>query len=559
MFRPKKPQRSIFEHQVYLPRDKVEALKQTWAGPYRRQVLPLIDETLFAQFYHPDNGRPNVPVATMVSLCILKEWHNLTDAELLGALEWDIRRQYALDIDLSQADICQKTLHNFRTLISLDKKAGEIFADITRKIIESAGLSVAQQRLDATHIVSNMAHLCRLGLFVRTITGFVSRLAKAHPKMYAALPKMYEKVYIEREGYFADVKSSRARRRLQKCAGHLFDLVDRFRSDKKVSRMHSYKLCIRLLEEQCELLKGDTTRVTLKSPKQISPESLQNPSDPDATYGRKGKGYKAFVTETCTEHNPFQVITDVAVHGAHESDPQQTIPVIEHLEESGNKPEELFADAGFASGDTLVQSRGRDVELTAPMTSGSVPKENKIHPGDFDYCADQHKIVSCLSEHAPESGGITEDGKSVEAIFSGSACSVCPFLEVCPAKRIKDGRYHVCFPRERIAVAERRLEQQEANFKERYKIRSGIEATISAADRVTGLKRVWTRGKDRLSMVVFMKALAINVKRYVQNRLDKARKGINPGLNPLFALLSAMKRPLGGPRSPEADLMLAAA
>ncbi|MFC1895243.1 hypothetical protein ACFL0Q_01065 [Thermodesulfobacteriota bacterium] len=44
----------------------------------------------------------------------------------------------------------------------------------------------------------------------------------------------------------------------------------------------------------------------------------------------------------------------------HESDWQQTIPVIERLEQSGNKPEELFADAGFASGETLLQSRERE-------------------------------------------------------------------------------------------------------------------------------------------------------------------------------------------------------
>ncbi|MFC1895244.1 transposase [Thermodesulfobacteriota bacterium] len=130
------------------------------------------------------------------------------------------------------------------------------------------------------------------------------------------------------------------------------------------------------------------------------------------------------------------------------------------------------------------------MELTAPLTSGSVPKQNKIHPRNFGYSPDWDKIVSCLSEHAPESSGINEDGKSVETIFSGSACSVCPFLEVCAAKRMKDGRYRVCFQRERIAVAERRLEQEAADFKDRYKIRSGIEAMISEADRVTGLKRV---------------------------------------------------------------------
>ena len=559
MFRLKNAQRSLFEHQVYLPREKVQALKRTWAEPFRNEVLPLIDETLFAQFYHPDNGRPNVPVATLVCLCILKEWHNLTDAEMLGAVQWDIRWQYALDVDLYQADICQKTLHNFRTLICSNKKASEIFADMTGKIIERASVSVAQQRLDSTHIISNMAYLSRLGLFVRTISGFVSRLAKAHPKIYAALPKIYEKVYIERQGYFADVKSSRARRRLSKCAGHLFDLVDRFRAHEKVSRMHSYKLCVRLLEEQCEVLQADTARVSLKSPMQICSQSLQNPSDPDATYGRKGKGYKAFVTETCSEHNSFQAITDVAVHGAHESDTRQTIAVIERLEQSGHKPEELFADAGFTSGENLVQSRQRNVELTAPMTSGSAPTQDKIHAGDFAYCPDQQTIVSCLLEHTPQSSRITEDGRSVEAIFPASACSMCPLLELCPAKRIKAGCYRVCFSRESIAVAHRRAQQEQDDFKERYKIRSGIEATISEADRVTGLKRAWTRGKDRLEMVVFMKALAINVKRYVQSCLDKARKGLDPPLNPLLALFSAIKGHLNGRKSLKLVLMFAPA
>ena len=81
MFRPKSKQKSIFDHDVYLPAEKVEALEKTWAGPFRRQVLPMIDEEPFRPFYCPDNGRPNVPVAILIGLCVLKEMHELTDQE----------------------------------------------------------------------------------------------------------------------------------------------------------------------------------------------------------------------------------------------------------------------------------------------------------------------------------------------------------------------------------------------------------------------------------------------------------------------------------------------
>jgi hypothetical protein len=73
-----------------------------------------------------------------------------------------------------------------------------------------------------------------------------------------------------------------------------------------------------------------------------------------------------------------------------------------------------------------------------------------------------------------------------------------------------------------MATSQRRWEQETSVFKELYKIRSGIEATISEADRRTGLKRIWTRGKERVTMVTFMKALTINMKRFIQHDLEKA-------------------------------------
>ncbi len=532
MFRPKSKQKTIFDHDVYLPAEKVEALERTWAGPFRRQVLPLINEELFRPFYSPDHGRPNVPVAILVGISLLKEMHNLTDHEVLGSLAFDLRWQYAFDINALGAHLCQKTLHNFRTLVTINKKAKEVFSDITDQIIEVAGLSTEKQRLDSTQITSTMANLSRLGLFVRTIEGFLRQIERTHPKLYEKLPSFYDKVYRKRAGYFADVRSSRAKRRLAKCARHLYDLVDRFRGHRQIRRMKSYQVMVRLFEEQCHVEPGDPqAKVALKSPEEIPADSLQNPSDPDATYGRKGKGYKGSLAETCAEENPFQVITDVAVDTAHASDQKDVVAVIERLEEAGCKPGELFADAGYGSGENILAAREHEVALSAPITCGRAPDLKKVQLSDFEVSPDCRQVLACIKGQAPSECRSLDDSETVEAIFAASACSACEFLAICPVTRQRAGTYRLRYVRKDMATSKRRQEQETSDFKERYKIRSGIEATISEADRLSGFKRVWTRGRERVTMVVFMKALAINIKRFIHHELEKAKEALG-SLNP---------------------------
>ena len=114
--------------------------------------------------------------------------------------------------------------------------------------------------------------------------------------------------------------------------------------------------------------------------------------------------------------------------------------------------------------------------------------------------------------------------KKVKAIFPQEACSLCEFQSICPVKRIKGGNYKLEYKLEAMATSKRKAEQEGKDFKERYKIRSGIEATVSEADRVTGLKNVWCRGLDRVRTAVTFKALALNIKRYIASELEKAAK-----------------------------------
>ena len=176
MFRKRAAQGNLFETSNLIPLDKGKRLKASWAEHFQRRALPLIDEDLFASMYCEDNGRPNRPVQTLLGVHILKEMFDLTDEEALEQLEFNLLWQHALALTPEEAHLCQKTLHNFRAGLMAHDLARVAFAETTDRILEALGSKVSRQRLDSTHVISNIARLTRLGLFCETIRVFLSRL-----------------------------------------------------------------------------------------------------------------------------------------------------------------------------------------------------------------------------------------------------------------------------------------------------------------------------------------------------------------------------------------------
>ena len=222
MFRRTDPQGTFDSLNVLLSPQKIARLeKKHWAGGFRRKALPVLltNEETFRPLFCQDNGRPNKPVASTLGLLILKEMFDLTDEAALDNFEFNNAWQYALNVDPENAHLCQKTLHNFRVKMGEAEEEGiltysALFDEIVGAIIRDKGLKIGKQRLDSTHIRSNMAVLTRLGLFTHTITAFIKKLHKQHPRLFEALPKGIRERYIDREGYFADSPSSDGRRRL---------------------------------------------------------------------------------------------------------------------------------------------------------------------------------------------------------------------------------------------------------------------------------------------------------------------------------------------------------
>ena len=545
-FRTTDPQRSLLESEFLLPAKKRRLLEKSWAIPFREVVLPLIDEELFRDAFK-GGGRPNVSIRMLVGLHLLKEWNDLTDDQVIENLQFNLQWHAALGLTADTADVCQKTLHNFRKRM-LDLGLGrQVFEKVTAGLAKKTGVSLALQRLDSTHVVSNIAKLSRLGLLSETVTHFLKSLRRDHEDMLAEVPRGLAERYLDREGYFADAKREEVPRRLDQVARDMLWLVEHFKKAKALADFESFAVMQRVFDEQCDVLqsasgsKEGTKAVRPRAPREISTDSVQSPHDPDATYGRKGKGYEVQLAETCGEDDDLRLVTHASVNGAHESDTHATVPVIDTLDEAGMKPEVLVADTAYGGGENIVEAAERDVDLLAPVQD---PAKNEPRDDDapcsnderaprpaglagWTFSSDFHKVLSCTAGQAPMTA--KRDGKFVLAIFSSEQCAECPYAAGCPASRRRDGTRRLRKRPSAIATEVRQHQQRQSPFKTRYKIRSGVESTNREAKQRHGLAKPRVRGRERLELAVHLKLLALNAKRVCGHYMRLAAEiGLDP-------------------------------
>ena len=232
MFKRRREQRSLFSTTTLLLEAKRRRLEKSWAGVFREKALPLIEEEKFRHLFCEDNGRPNTPVQTTIGLLVLKDMYDLTDVETIERLDFGLDFQMALGLGVDEAHICQKTLHNFRKRLMASAADKLLFETLTDKMLKTLGVDASKQRLDSTHILSNIARLTRLGLFCETIRVFLAAVKKDFVRHFKAIPESLRKRYLKEDGAptrFGDAKSDESRRRLSVCARDVYRLVDRFR------------------------------------------------------------------------------------------------------------------------------------------------------------------------------------------------------------------------------------------------------------------------------------------------------------------------------------------
>jgi len=553
MFRRRDPQSLMFETVHLLPEEKRARLEKSWAHVYREQALALVKEEPFAPLYDAENGRPNAPVQVVVSVLILKEMFDLTDAEALEQLEFSLLWQHALRLQPEAAHLCQKTLHNFRVKLIEHDGAKLAFEGITSEIIKALGIRVGRQRLDSTHILSNFALLTRLGLFCETLRMALAVLRRAHPRLYARLPEELRSRYLKDDGTetrYRDAKSDEAKRRVDVCARDVYRVLELCKG-KSAEKLGEIVVLQRLFDEQCEVVEDEQepgasdedagqggAPVIVKEPKTISSDSLQTPHDPDATYsGHKGKGYEVQIAETCHEENAVEIITHVEVTPSCEGDSGTAVPIVEDLTRRDLQPQELVADTTYGSAANAVELARRGTDLVSPVGGAAADvviedsKDRPLTAGDFKVDVELTRPAICPAGNESTAQRLLgKPHNTVELRFDGAKCAKCPLAARCPAKvRTRGTEAVVRVSLERANLEQRRRAEARGELRPRYRIRAGIEATNSELKRSHGLAKLRVRGEERVTLAVYFKALACNVKRMLKALLVRGELALAAG------------------------------
>ena len=396
--------------------------------------------------------------------------------------------------------------------------------DVTHTLVDLLELNVERQRLDSTHVFSNMASFGRTRLLGVAIKRFLRQVQRHEPEAFQALPEDLRQRYTPSAAkLFAQAGPSAEQRAktLQQVAEDLRDVIDRFADHAKLNTRPSYRALLRIFEEQCAIV-DEKIRLRPKS----GSRSLQNPSDPDATYdGHKGQGYQVQLSETCGDENAVQLIVAALAQTAADSDAAAVLPMLEKLKEADCLPESMLADTAYGSDENVQRAAdsgvelvspvaGPPVEATEPMTESSADATvEKLSIDDFAMDERTGKVERCPSGKVPLR--VRHDAETCPTTIAMKAedCQACPFGKACPIRRKPGGKYELKYTDKQRRLEERRREEKTEPFRKRYAKRSGLESTNGGLKRRMGLGRLRVRGMKAVAHALYLKIAGWNMLR----------------------------------------------
>ena len=522
----------IFDPWHYLSPKRRRMLDEDWPGLFREHLLDELPVKQLASHFEKGVGRPTKELHTVLGVLLLQQTMDLSDKSAIEQLCFNIQWHYALNIPEESDDakyISEKTLYSMRLLMVANNLDELMLANINDKLALVFNVDTKKQRIDSVHIQSNMRKLGRISIFAKTISKFLVNLKRKHRRLFNGIDQKVIDPYWGKKAMsaFSLVKPSQSAKTLEQVSTDLFSLVEQFKGHQRVGSMHSYKLMQRVLAEQCAIESSDNdSQVVVKKTADVPSSSLQNPSDPDASYdGHKGQGYQIQVMETYNEHEQpkekektLNLITHVAVETACQSDANALVPAITATKNRQQAPEQLLADTLYGSQDNVQAAAAEKVRLIAPVHKGNATNTNHLTGFIFN---DDGYVLFCPAGHKPQHTKYRKKTDRFSASFSH--CQGCTHQGQCKLRPGKN-KFLLHYSRKQYRLASRRAYEQTQAFVQQYRWRAGVEATMSEFSRRTGAKKLRVRGMPAVRFAATMKAAGLNILR--AGAVRKARRNV---------------------------------
>ena len=510
-------QLSFFDATANLTDREKRLLEKSWAKYFAENIFPEIEEAPFSVLYSDRPSRHNTPVNVIIGALILKEIFGLTDEEIVDALPFDIRYQYALHTtSFEEQPLNDRTLGRFRARCnSYEEMTGvDLIHDCIMKLSSSMAaimkLNTGMRRMDSLMVASNIKKMSRLELLYTCVANLSKLMKKLEDP---ALPEGLSH-YTEDDDHNKVLYHNRSEDTVSKTNQVLEDAALIISAcGSRYDEYSEYQLLIRAINEQT---KSDAAgKLALKGAHDgMDSNVLQNPADPDAAYRKKAgeehRGYIANVVEVADDdHNSITVNYQYEKNTY--SDSQFLKDYIEQQPDDGASAA-LTADGGYCGMENSRLAKDKNIPLVTTDLKGT---EVSDHWGDFEFNEDGTKLLKCAAGHEPKSSVYDKNTQKCKASFPLTTCKNCPYYSQChPKEHKRVATVKVAMRTTFHANQQRFLKTDE--LKKLSRFRNGIETVPAVLRRRHHVDKIPVRGYIKTKLFFGFKIAGMNARKLIR-------------------------------------------
>jgi hypothetical protein len=500
------PQRSLFEAQAWphrVPEDSFYA------------QMGAVNDVLFqdddlAGAYCADNGRPSLPPSLLSGITLLQFYDDVSDAEAIDRLKFDLRWKVALNLPLDFEPPHSSSLSVFRgrlvehgqeryafnRLIQVGRAAGFLPEKITVLID-----TLAQHGAGA---VQDTYTLIRKGIRrVLKLAGYQVPL-----KRRGLTPNLAAYLESDRKADldWADPAARAAQLKvLVQDAEAVLDLAVE-QADEPEVRAAAWLLT--------KILGDDVTTDEAGEPQigeGTAPDRLVSLTDLEMRHGRKSAaqrfdGRKWQVAEELSS----ELLVAVEPVPANVGDGRDLLAVLEQAEAPARVTvERAIADGAYGTADNRAACLAREIDLVSPL---AVPHNPAVAKTAFtiDLAAN---TVTCPQGHTTPTFMAEQDDQHRPVktfVFERKTCEACPLFARCVRSKTQGRSIGVHYHEALLQAARQR--QATAEFKDLYRQRPAVERKI-AESSAHGAKQARYLGQLKNRLQAQWTGAVINLKR----------------------------------------------
>jgi transposase len=500
--------------------------KDSFYRKFREVVWPLITDSQFENMYCKDNGRPPISPALLTMATVLQFYRDLSDREMERACMFDIEIKYALGLQLDERPFDHSSLGDFRKRLLENGKEKETFDRILEHLIKAGLIRKDEiQRIDATHVIADVAIPTMVTLAKKGIYEILKPVAKrhkaVHEKIAAAIDiEDYSKKKVNQDAPGRLDMENRKKKLVAVVndAHKVLELVKEVTGDGILDRR--VELLKRILQEN--ITEDENGAPKERDYKEKPQDLMVSPVDPDARYGAKSNtkrftGYKANITETVES----RFITNIkAMRGNRHDGTNMVEAVLEQKQQHGIQPPKLIGDTAYGDGTSRKDLQKEGTTVVAPLKEKN-GRSKDIYPKSMFQYDEVNNLLTCPA-------GITtiqsfwDRQREIRTFhFPMTECGKCPRKPECTNS--KDGRRTVGISSVNKELREAEAYNRTEQFKEDMKLRPPIEGKLSELTRYHGMRRARYRGLKKVGLQCYFAAVAVNIKRWIKMELGKLK------------------------------------